>query len=109
MKKLMLLLLIAGLASSCSKEDKMGEGVYYKGELQCAVNWRQGSDEETLSNMTVYLKEKGITISKAELTKPPADRFFCAACGCPTGRAYIITVEKGSEKVLNEEGFYRSL
>lgn len=105
----MLLLLIAGFASSCSKEEEMGEGVYYKGELQCAVNWGGGTDEETLSNMTIYLKEKGITISKAELTKPPVDRAFCAACGCPTGRTYIITVEKGSEKVLNEEGFYRRL
>ncbi len=106
MKRMFLLLMVVSLAA-CEKENEPGVTIYSKGQTQCNDKWLNGTDEETLKNMTAYLKEKGIIISKAELTKPPQDRVFCAACNCPTGRTYFIKVDQGSEKVLNEEGFYR--
>jgi hypothetical protein len=106
MKHIFILLLLLTIIS-CKKEDKLNGVVFYKGQTQCADKWMNGTDAETIQNMTNYLLSKGIEVSNARLTDAPIDRVFCAACSCPTGRSYIITVIKGSEEDLRAEGFYR--
>jgi len=105
MSKFILLIALFVLIG-CEKESEITGAVFYKGQLQCSGdNWARGTDEETIRNMTNYLTSKGIVIEKAELTAAQTDRVFCAACTCPTGRTYVITVSSGSEEELKKEGF----
>lgn len=105
--KYFIFLLVLVAMSACKKENDLDGVVFYKGQTQCADKWMNGTDDETIQNMTNYLLSKGIEISRAKLTEPLVDRVFCAACTCPTGRSYVITVTKGSEEELRAEGFYR--
>lgn len=103
------MLLFAVVFISCEKETLLPGTAYYKSQLQCnGDQWQRGStDDETLQNLIDYFATKGIKVKEAELTSAPADRVFCTACNCPTGRTYIIRVIEGSEKDLNKEGFYK--
>lgn len=94
---------------ACEKENEVKSTLFYKGQLQCSGdNWVRGNtDEETLKNMTNYLASKGVKVEKAEITLPPPGTVYCAACTCPSGRVYVITVISGSEEILKQEGFYK--
>ena len=108
MKQLFVIISLLFLIA-CEKENGVKNTLFYKGQLQCSGdNWARGSsDEETLKNMTSYLASKGVKVEKAELTLPPPGVVYCAACTCPSGRVYVITVISGSEEVLTQEGFYK--
>lgn len=106
-------MLLAGICLfvliACEKENNIKNTIFYKGQLQCSGdNWARGNtDEETITNMTNYLASRGVKVEKAELTLPPPGVVYCAACTCPSGRVYVITVISGSEEILTQEGFYK--
>ncbi len=98
--------LLTMIALTACEKDVSITGSYVYGQTQCADKWQSGATTaETLTNLKSYLAGKGIEVSDARLTDAPTDRFFCLACTCPTGRAYIIKVTKGTKTQLEAEGF----
>ncbi len=98
--------LLTILALAACEKDVSITGSYVYGQTQCADKWPSGSTTgETLNNLKQYLAGKGIEVADARLTDAPADRFYGMACNCPTGRAYIIKVTKGTKAQLEAEGF----
>jgi hypothetical protein len=94
------------IALSACEKDMSITGSYVYGQTQCADKWQSGATTaETLTNLKYYLAGKGIEVADARLTDAPADRFYCMACSCPTGRVYIIKVNKGTKAQLEAEGF----
>ena len=102
-----LIIFLMMLLLGCKKESAKGD-VYVYSQTQCSDKWPNGeNDAATIANMRSYLSSKGIVVSNGELTEAPVDRFFCMACGCPTGRSFLITVLKATVADLEREGFYK--
>ncbi len=98
--------LLTILALTACEKDVSITGSYVYGQTQCADKWPYGATTaETINNLKLYLAGKGIEVADARLTDAPADRFYCMACSCPTGRTYIIKVNKGTKAQLEAEGF----
>ena len=98
--------LLTMLALTACEKDISITGSYVYEQTQCADRWPSGATTaETINNLKLYLADKGIEVADARLTDAPADRVYCMACICPTGRTYIIKITKGTKAQLEAEGF----
>jgi hypothetical protein len=99
MKTTWWVILSLGLLIACETFDPETFTHYYT-ETQCSDPWlRATSDSATLSHLTVYLADSGITVLDAQV-RVVSNGFECQACPCETGRIFDIRVAPSDTAAL---------
>lgn len=116
MKKILFASLLLSVLTACKKSDDKKNykpiddesAVYYRGQTQCSDEWGySGEDALTKLMLQEYVKSKGVEIKVLDLTAPPKDVAWCAACTCSSGRVFVILGKKADDAKLKALGFYQ--
>lgn len=104
MLKYIFAILITLGAVACTTEKKV---TLQYDQTWCTDKWGYGqTDEETVTKLKTYLLSKGITVGNINFTIAPQDYMACKACYCPSGRKFVITINKSDADKLKAEGFH---
>ena len=88
---------------TCKKQSSTVEVTY--AQTQCEDPWgREASSEATVTKLTSYLAEKGLTMSDVRLVKEK-EGMMCMACNCATGQVFYGLVAKDDLEKAKELGF----
>jgi hypothetical protein len=104
----LLLFFFFAFLQGCGEEVALSKTEFYWDQTGCADPWANmggKSDEELKLAILDYLKSEGVKKARIIGFSDEAEKQFCFACFCTTGRRFHLEVPSNQKSKMLELGF----